>query len=411
MPRQATQIRVNMRNIVTNSAIRRERDENGRQVIIVPSATLPDNVVMNGGLYPADEIAKSYKTLEGTPAPLGHPKIKGQYVNATHPAAINGNWIGAHNANVRQEGGRVLLDKVIDVEVAERTEGGRRVIDAINAGQPIHTSTGLTCRREPAPKGSSGYSWVARNMVYDHDCFLLDEPGAATPDQGVGVFVNFEGVEVEVITANLQEAVITPEASNESRRRRLSAALPKAYIVDYSETRVIYEAEDGGELLSQAYSDDGTAVSLTGSPEPVTRQTSWLKSLPVVNALVRLINSGAKDPEPSNKPEVIMDKSELEAILAANAEATASAIATAIKPLADAVESVTNTMQANQRKAEQAKREAVEKVLGKAAADALTGNALEEVHSKLVEGKAGTLSTNGAGEPNGRDAYNTAPEE
>lgn len=404
------QIRVNMLTTVANSAIRRERDENGRQVLIVPSATLPDNVVMNGGLYPADEIAKSYKSLEGTPAPLGHPQVKGQFVNATHPAALNGYWIGAHNANVRREGGRVLLDKIIDIEVAERTEGGRRVIDAINAGQPIHTSTGLLCKREPAPKGAEGYQWIARNMAFDHDCILLDEPGAATPEQGVGMMVN--GVAIEVITANVDDAVLTPEASNEAKRQRLRDALPRsAWLVDFSDDRVIYEDQQTEKTMAREYTDDGAEITFTGDPEPVTRQTSWIKSLPVVNTLLRLLNSGAKDPDPSNNSEVIMDKSELEAILAANAEATASAIAEAIKPLAAAVESVTNTMQANQRNAEQAKRDAVEKVLGKAAADALTGNALDEAHAKLVDGKAGALATNSGNAPEGRDAYNTAPEE
>lgn len=404
------QIRVNMRTTVANSAIRRERDENGRQVLIVPSATLPDNVVMNQGLYPADEIAKSYKTLEGTPAPLGHPQVKGQFVNATHPAALNGYWIGAHNANVRREGGRVLLDKIIDIEVAERTEGGRRVIDAINAGQPIHTSTGLLCQREPAPKGAEGYQWIARNMAFDHDCILLDEPGAATPEQGVGMMVN--GVAIEVITANVDDAVMTPEASNEAKRERIRAALPRGtWLLDFSAERVVYEIEDTRSTVSQAYTDDGSTVTITGEPEPVTRQTSWIKSLPVVNTLLRLLNSGAKDPEKPSDCEVHMDKTELEAILAANAEATAAAIAEAIKPLAAAVESVTETMTANKRDAEQAKRGAVEKVLGKAAADALTGNALDEAHAKLVDGKAGALATNSGDAPEGRDAYNTAPEE
>lgn len=404
------QIRVNMRATVANSAIRRERDENGRQVLIVPSATLPDNVIMNGGLYPADEIAKSYKTLEGTPAPLGHPQVKGQFVNATHPAAINGYWIGAYNANVRREGGRVLLDKIIDIEVAERTEGGRRVIDAINAGQPIHTSTGLLCQREPAPKGAEGYTWIARNMQFDHDALLLDEPGAATPEQGVGMMVN--GVAIEVITANVADAVMTPEASNEAKRERLRAALPRGtWLLDFSAERVVYEIEETRTTVSQAYTDDGSTATITGEPEPVTRQTSWIKSLPVVNALLRLLNSGAKDPEKPSDCEVHMDKTELEAILAANAEATAAAIAEAIKPLAAAVESVTETMAANQRNAEAEKRAAVEKVLGKAAADALTGNALDEAHAKLVAGKAAALATNSGSAPEGRDAYNTAPEE
>lgn len=198
------QIRVNVRTAVNKADIRRET-RNGREVIIVPSATLPDNVVMNGGLYPADEIAKSYNSLERTPAPLGHPIINGQYLPARDVEAINAFHIGAFNENVRRENGRVLMDKVIDVEVAEGTERGRRVLEAINKGEPIHTSTGLML--EPEPVQNKEYKWIARNMEFDHDAILLDEPGAATPEQGVGMMVNAQGekVEIEVQEVNLTE--------------------------------------------------------------------------------------------------------------------------------------------------------------------------------------------------------------
>jgi hypothetical protein len=33
---------------------------------------LVDDVVMNGGMYPADEIKKSYDGLNGNPAPYNH---------------------------------------------------------------------------------------------------------------------------------------------------------------------------------------------------------------------------------------------------------------------------------------------------------------------------------------------------
>src|SRR5690606_13959760 len=166
-------------------------------------------------------------------------------------------------------------------------------IDAINAGQPIHTSTGLLCQREPAPKGAEGYQWIARNMQFDHDAILLDEPGAATPEQGVGMMVN--GVAIEVITANVADAVMTPEFSNEAKRERLRAALPRGtWLLEFSEDRVVYETEATRTTVSQAYTDDGSIATITGEPEPVTRQTSWIKNLPVVNRILRLLNSGAK---------------------------------------------------------------------------------------------------------------------
>lgn len=192
-----TEIRVN----ITTKAAGKTRKEvrNGREVIIVPAATLPDNVVMNGLMYPADEIEKSFAQLERTPAPLGHPKVNGKFVSARDPEGLNQCWIGAWNENVRREGGRVLMDKVIDVEVAKATPKGLAVLNAIEKEAPIHTSTGLLCNTE-AVSGQS-YQFIARNYRFDHDAILINEDGAATPDKGVGMFVNSAGDEIDVVNS------------------------------------------------------------------------------------------------------------------------------------------------------------------------------------------------------------------
>lgn len=197
------QVRVNIRCLANSAAIRREK-RNGRDVIIVPSATLPDDVVMNDILYPAAEIAKSFKTLERTPAPLGHPSVNGKFLSARDPEGLNQGWIGAWNENVRQEGGRVLLDKVIDVERANQSEGGKRVLAAIEAAGPIHTSTGLLAIMDAA-NGDVAYKFTARDIEFDHDAILLDEDGAATPEQGVGMMVNSAGNEIQVVNSVFQE--------------------------------------------------------------------------------------------------------------------------------------------------------------------------------------------------------------
>ncbi|WP_226562165.1 hypothetical protein [Salipiger thiooxidans] len=199
-------VRVNVRALANTKAARREK-RNGRDVVIVPSATLPDNVVMNGILYPADEIAKSFTSLNRTPAPAGHPLINGKFVSARDPEGINIGWIGAWNENARRENGRVLLDKVIDVERANQSERGKAVLAAVEKGEPIHTSTGLFCNLEAA-NGDVDHKHIARDIDFDHDAILLDEEGAATPDQGVGMFVNTKGEEqeVEVINSTLEDA-------------------------------------------------------------------------------------------------------------------------------------------------------------------------------------------------------------
>lgn len=197
MPKQ---VRVNIRSLANVAAVRREK-RNGRDVVIVPSATLPDNVVMNDIMYPADEIEKSYTGLNRTPAPLGHPTINGKFVSAKDPEGINIGWIGAWNENLRRENGRVFLDKVIDIEMANRSEGGKAVLAAIEKGEPVHTSTGLYCMLEAA-NGDVAYKSIAREIEFDHDAILLGEEGAATPAQGVGMMVNAKGEQSEIDVIN-----------------------------------------------------------------------------------------------------------------------------------------------------------------------------------------------------------------
>lgn len=197
--------RVNITRVLNTKAAKKTK-RNGRDVIIVPSATLPDDVIMNRIKYPKAEIKKSFMGLEGTPAPFNHPVANGKFISAKHPEGINLGWIGAWNENVRQEDGRVKLDKVIDVEVANRSEDGKRVLKAIEEGKPIHTSTGLVGMIDKV--NEKDHDSVIRDMVFDHDAILLDFAGAATPEQGVGIFVNKDGSaeDVEVVNSIWEDA-------------------------------------------------------------------------------------------------------------------------------------------------------------------------------------------------------------
>ena len=199
--------RVNIRTATNAAAIRREMRD-GREVIVVPSATLPDGVVMNRIRYPAAAIEAGFRSLENTPAPLGHPSLGGKFVSASDPRGMVRGFIGAWNENARREGGRVLLDKVIDVEFARQSEGGKAVLNAIDKGEPVHTSTGLYCLLTAA-QGDAAADWVASDMVFDHDAILIGESGAATPEQGVGMMVNAlaaDGSAVEVVNSFLSDA-------------------------------------------------------------------------------------------------------------------------------------------------------------------------------------------------------------
>ncbi|EDE4082369.1 hypothetical protein BUM41_18840 [Salmonella enterica subsp. enterica serovar Schwarzengrund] len=141
-------VQVNVTSKVNSKAIRREQ-HNGREHWVVPSYTLPANVVMNGGLYPASEIDQHYTGLEGTLAPLGHPQVNGQFVSAFSPEGLNVGYVGAWNKNVKKSGNRVYVEKWIDTEVAKRTDDGKRLLERLEALEkgddvpPIHTSVAV----------------------------------------------------------------------------------------------------------------------------------------------------------------------------------------------------------------------------------------------------------------------------
>lgn len=250
-----SKVRVNVRSVVNMDGVRREK-RNGRDVIVVPSATMPDDIVMNRIKYPADEIKQAFPSLNRTPAPFGHPLVNGKFVSASDPEGINRSYIGAHNENVRQSEGRVFLDKVIDVEVANRTKSGKAVIDAIDKGEPVNTSTGLLCDLND-PDGED-HDHIATNILFDHDAILLEEEGAATPEQGVGMLVNSKGEveEIEVINSSATEAMRDLDWAVESAVRamekmeniplyeRIKSAIMDAFVGSERETQANMETTD-----------------------------------------------------------------------------------------------------------------------------------------------------------------------
>lgn len=208
---------IHVKSLAINAAnISTETIDGDEHIVIRGVVPVVDDVVMNGGLYPAAEINKSYMSIEGNPMPLQHPKIGNEYVSASNPRAVNKFHVGAWAENVRKDGDRVVMDMKINKRYASATENGKRVLTRIeemqanSSAEPIHVSTGLLLSREQNKGKSKGksYSWVARNMRFDHVAILLDEPGAATPDDGVGIFVNADNSteEIETETVDLASA-------------------------------------------------------------------------------------------------------------------------------------------------------------------------------------------------------------
>lgn len=363
-------VRVNVRSVMNTAAVRRER-RNGRDLVIVPSATLPDNIVMNKVLYTADEIAKSYRTLERSPAPLGHPTINGKFVSAADPEGINIGYIGAWNENVVRQNGRVFMDKVIDVDIANRMEGGSDVLDAIEKGDPIHTSTGLLANLEEA-SSEDAHSFTARDIYFDHDAILLGESGAATPDQGVGMLVN--GEQVEVINSIIDDAVNQIEWAADIAARA-SEQLERAPVVERLKTAIL------------------EAVGLTERETSAKRKDADMAD-------------EKQHSELSAKVEKLQnDMTTVTETLGGLGDVIKETVANAVKPLTDNLEAIQNAQKA---KDEAEKTELVNKVvkaglLEEAEAKELTNSALKSLAKRAEPGNAAGLSGNFGGVHNNTD--------
>lgn len=391
-------MQINIQTKVNSQSIRNEK-LNGRDHIVLPSYTLPANVVMNGGLYPSSEIDAHYQKLDGTLAPLGHPMMDGRYISAFSAEAINAFHAGAWNRNVKKQGNRVYLEKWVDVEVAKQSEGGRALLDRVSAigrGEdvpPIHTSVAVFCEQEPAPPGVTEYQWIARISDVDHDAILLNEVGAATPEQGVGLMVNNADTAKPAVIAN--SGVLDGESFEDKRQRLQDAAIANwvtdpdrdyVWIADFTDSQAIV-SRNGGNAEVFGYKMDAGRVVFENVGVPVKRKETWVIK---ANALVRHI-FGKKAPQINvEKEETDMAFSDEDKV--ALAAIVANAVADGTKDLKAQVESLKTEQEtihkaitANADAAMAEKRKKVAEKLGDVVANALSGAALDAAYAQCGE--------------------------
>lgn len=429
---------VNVLSVVNSSNITEETIDGEEYIIVKGVVPIVDDVVMNGGLYPAEEINKSFKEMEGVFMPLGHPKINGKYVPAGTPEAINRHHVGAYAKNVRKEDDKVMLDMFVSKRVANAHKGGERLVNRLldmkngASVDPIHVSTGLLLNKEMRSGESKGkkHSWVASNMSWDHVANLLDEPGAATPNEGVGIFVNAAGDELEHEDANLVDAANylrvntwekvkwffkgNSDLSFDDIHRMLRNAInsdsePYPWVQSVWADRFIYQK--GKSLYQQSYLITDSSVTLVG--DPVEVQQKPVEYVPVTNTegnpmkdkMVAALNAaGTKtdgltdDQILSAYNEKVFSDAEKEKEAKAKAEADKKANDEADKkPAANQeeapawakdlmlkVNSLEQSITANSQKDLGAKREAVKVKFGLSdiAVNALAGDVLEEMYGK-----------------------------
>ncbi|EOK9227816.1 hypothetical protein QFV42_RS18915 [Escherichia coli] len=409
-PQNGEHIQVNITTKVNSQSIRRET-HNGREHLVLPSYTLPANVVMNGGLYTEDEINAHYQGLEGTLAPLGHPQVNGQFVSAFSPEGLNVGYVGAWNRNVKKSGNRIYVEKWVDVARAEESEGGRELLErvvAIERGDdvpPIHTSVAAFLDQlEPnEQQRATGAEWVAKIHSMDHDAILLHEVGAATPEQGVGLMVNADLA--QPLKAN--SGALVGESYREREQRLDRAAKAKfaagpdeyAWIADFTDSQAVI-IRNGGTAEVFGYKSEGGVITFDDTGTAVARQESWVA---VVANKFKALFTPQEQPAPNHKTEgdMPLTTEEKQELISEIGKGLAANFAEALNPIKDAItglqanqDKLTETLTANSRAEEKTKRDAVAAVHGDIVANALSGDALDAMFKSL--GEAAPLGTNNA---------------
>lgn len=260
-----------------------------------------DGIVLNRMLYPAEQLAAGVASLDGKPAPAGHPKdADGRYISALNGDALLKAYAGAVCRNARHEGGRTLVDIEVNEAQARAHPDGLKLVERLDAAiagtnsAPIHVSTGLFCEPITAngESGGKAYDRVATRISYDHMAFLLHERGAGTPEQGVGMFLNADGEPepVEEVQANaapqdrrvegfagwLKKLFGNTDLSFDQISEGLYKQLPEgAWLREVFDRYAIFADRDG-RLFRQDYtvSSDGS-VAWSGTAVEVTRKVEY----------------------------------------------------------------------------------------------------------------------------------------
>lgn len=399
-------LQVNVLTTINSASNISEQVIDGDLHYVIKNVTpLCDDIVMNGGLYPAEEIRNSYNGLNGNPAPYNHPMVDGSFVSAHNIRAVNQYHVGAWIENASHDGGKVLVDLKVNKVIAERSEKGQELLGRIEAlmnsaegAEPIHVSTGLLLNREAAEGTSKGkkYTWIARNMEWDHLAILPPGvPGAGTPEDGVGIFAT-NGEQIERITVNLEDSTVPDESANKINYK---SWLHKAinYITNKSDLsfeniseqiRQILKAEVGEDVWPYivAVYDDRVGFEIKGQ---IFQQFYIVEDdvVKLVGERVKAVYKTELEPVKSTEGEISMTNEELQAAVA---EATKLAVNEALKPVQEKLDSVTaeltdvkGKLAANAEQEETAMRAAIiaELKLPESAVNALKGEALRETYA------------------------------
>ena len=301
-----------------NGFSRQIRD--GKNVIVVHGKTLPfsggkdgQSLVMNRMRFSAENVAKTFKGLEGKPAPLGHPEEDGQFISANTPRGRRENYWFADIENVQLETDkdgkqRCSHDVVVWEDAARAIPDGRgaEALDEILAGGEVHTSVSAFLEVKPveAAEGAEQLGYDSDVLVdeWDHLAILAGRagpksktgsPGASTPEQGTGLNVN------SAQGANAPKAVNRMHAFSEKDVQWIDA-MEK----DMSDSKLKTAAEDQkaeDQVKEDTASDETEAAAGDGESEGAGEAAGFAKRFDDLASKVDGFAKKISDLEAENK--------------------------------------------------------------------------------------------------------------
>lgn len=389
------QTRVNILTAINAASVTVEKTTlNGEQYTAIKNVKWHiDDIVLNGGLYPAEENAKSYQTMDGRLMPFGHPQVDGQYIaisnlnSAEAAVALGKHYGGVHATNVRAANGEYFADVMINERQAAAHEDGVKLLawaDSVANGEspdPVHMSTGLMVNRVKQSGISRGkrYSWVATNQAYDHLAILFSEQGAGGDE--ISLAVNCDEVINSVLDDSYGEQMAEIEVA---AKEKYSAGDKWVFVMDFDSERAIISTDD--RRFAVRYTREDGKVVLGEELGDVEAKTEF--ELKQNSLLTRVLNYFRKTPKTVEEIDD-MTPEELQSALNAQSEKLQATFNEALAAQKAEFEKVLGevTAQVNAKADAEAaaKRAVVAKELGDVVANALQGEALDAAFAKYQQ--------------------------
>ena len=283
---------------------------------LVSNVTLIVEGVLNGVLYPAEELRTFPESWDGRPLPLAHPTNgQGDFISANSRDVIDQQCVGQVFKVHYKEGesgvaGTLAGEAWIDAEQLESLANNEnskaiKLVDKLEVGDPIEVSTGLFIEEEEKEGVFNGakYETIARNHRPDHLAILVDEVGACSVEDGCGMMVNktiggrIKGVLKAVankLTPNALTARDKDIALADALRQKI-VMNPGTYfwVKDYGQDDsgqlfVVYDREErneAGNRTEGVYRRNFTIspsdqITLSDTEEMVVKKTSYIPQQP-----------------------------------------------------------------------------------------------------------------------------------